>query len=180
VITARRSKSATQPIDAPCLHAGFFRNSALHKLSQLDASLDEYYAEADLAARMRQLQLKCVPDPDSHVAGHLTLRSTGFRAARQLERVFWRHAGDNGRLTSLILHVACVTGQMIPQILSPRCITSSLGHLFGTAECLLRGPGQVPPASTGASAEASSTIRLHIPENIDADVAQVSVNRRGA
>lgn len=180
VIAGRRSSSSTPPIDAPCLHAAFFRNRVLNALGLLDASLDEFYAEVDLAARMRRLQLKCEHDPDSNVKGILTRRSRGFQAARQMERVFWRHAGANGRLSSLVLHVAAVTGHLFPQIISPHGITSSFGHLFGTAECLMRGPGQLPAASATSAGEESLTIRLHIPRKHEAEMAEVSVNRRGA
>jgi hypothetical protein len=79
-----------------------------------------------------------------------------------------------------MLHLTTVVGQMLPQIISPRLISSSLGHLFGAAEWFVRGSGQAPVEELAAS-EASSTIRLHVPdEDDDPDLAQIRANRRGA
>ncbi len=181
VITGRRSQRSLPKIDAPCLHAAFFRSAVLTTVGGLDGTLDDYYAEVDLAAELRRQQLKCEHDPDSGVVGLLTRRAEGFRTARQMEQVYWRHAAAHGRLVSLLLHVTTIATQMVPQLVSPRVLASGCGHLVGTAECLIRGSNQKTLSSDTSTVEPSSTIRLHVPEADDADASnKMDANRRGA
>jgi hypothetical protein len=62
-------------------------------------------------------------------------------------------------------------------------VSSTLGHLLGTAECMVvRGPDRISSVDLAPAAviDSASTIRLQVPEGETEDVEKIGANRRGA
>jgi hypothetical protein len=92
----------------PTLAAAFYRRDVLHALGGFDATLDERYADVDLALAIAALDLRAVCETSSRLlqtaAAADNQRRAPFTRGRQAERVFCRHADARGRLASLVMH----------------------------------------------------------------------------
>jgi hypothetical protein len=98
-------------IDGPTIAAAFYRNAALKALGGLCSDVGCSLADADIAMSLRELDLRCVIEPDSRLLGgvDLTVAGPSLDAGRCAERLFWRHAARHGWIKSLFCHSAYLT-----------------------------------------------------------------------
>jgi hypothetical protein len=112
--------------------AAFYRRDALRSAGPVfDVELGEQLAALDLCLRLRQAGRRVVLEPASRVSASGAVRQP---QARQLERLFWRHAADRGWLGSVAAHCAVVAGDFCRAFPRPRCLTGLVGRLIGACQ----------------------------------------------
>ena len=140
----------------PHLAGAYYRRSALVECEALDAALPAELAAIDLGLRLRKAGKQCVLDCESKVVvdARILAVEDGYRQARDAERLFWRHAPNQGR--SLLAHGFNIASEVLRDIPNPRLIARLTGRVVGL---LSRGANQasaIPPLPEPAASVVSS------------------------
>lgn len=126
----------------PALFAGFYRRWAWEAMGGFCEQLDGDWTDTDFALSLRSLGYRSILDPECVVRSSATTLSDpgSFRSGRCAERVFWRHAANQGWLTSLLLHPWMILGTVLRDWKRPGAYLQLLGRLvalFGLPQQLM-------------------------------------------
>jgi GT2 family glycosyltransferase len=150
-----REPAAT--ILGPTAQAGFYRRLAVSPTRALfDASMGDALVDVDLALRMRQSGYISRFEPTSIVyhAPDDSPEPSGFAAARQAERLFWRHAPISGWTRSIALHGLVVCGEFSRGFPRTVALTHLAGRVVGSCDWGFhwrqRRRWTLPPAEFGS------------------------------
>lgn len=154
-------------VQGPTLAAGFYRRRVLQALGGLDATLDERYADVDLALSIAALDLRTICEPASRVvqtaaAGDDQRRSPLARG-RSAERVFWRYAEARGKFASHLLHPFAWIGDLVATGSPFGTLLAHVGRLVSLLEigAVQRHQGHMADVREQLADQAErSTIRL--------------------
>ena len=149
-------------VDGPLLHAGFYRRQLFAEIGGFNAQFGPQCLDMELAARLRDAQMRCEVELQSpHLLAALPVLQ-GFKPARQMERLFWEYAGQRGLVGSLLLHGPAVAIDTLRQLPSPAVLTSVLGRMAGTLQGIFTNTGapELKLEHAAASGEAPATLRI--------------------
>ena len=105
----------TADIIGPMLLAAFYRKSALDALAGVPSAVGDSLADIDIALSLVHAGWQTVSEPNCSVFALSnevieTSASNGYAAGLNAERLFWRHAGELGRVSSMAAHMGTVAG----------------------------------------------------------------------
>ncbi|MBI2824642.1 MAG: hypothetical protein HYX69_08155 [Planctomycetia bacterium] len=126
------------PVLGPALGAAFYRRSALQALvNPLSEIVGDRWADVDLALRLTRAGHICLFEPRSRVvAAPNSPEHSSFSDGWFAERLFWRHAKEQGLARSAIGHLAVVTAELVRAAVRPWEVGRVIGRIAGTMEWL--------------------------------------------
>jgi hypothetical protein len=135
-LPAARAAELATSILGPTAQAAFYRRgAALANEGLFDVSLGDGLADADLALRLRQAGNQARFEPTSIVYdAPAAATRPSFVAARQAERIFWRHAPTLGLARSIALHGLVVAGELRRGLPHPSALTQLAGRMVGSCD----------------------------------------------
>jgi hypothetical protein len=149
-------------VDAPALHAGFYRRTMLAEIGGLDGRFGSLHLDTDLAARMRAMRLQCEFEPASRVwtDAKVSHPIRGFQEAYRAERLFWRHFAGWSSPWSLVLHSCHVTVDWIQQLPRAGALVSPIGRICGGLVSLFASNAACSDPRLSATEDAPVTLRI--------------------
>lgn len=145
--------------------AAFYRLSAFGSApAAFDSTLGNELAPLDLALRMRQAGYRAILEPRSRVI--IPELPTVMSSALQAERLFWRHAANDGSWQPVVAHVGAVALEFAGSLPRP-CSVWQLAQRFGgmfAGRRSICAAFRLPPFVDSAEPEshsASSNRRFH-------------------
>lgn len=119
----------------PSLQAGFYRTRILHTLGGWDTLMGDQLADIDLALVLQDAGYRSVCAESSRVYGPKPETPVGsFASGRCAERLFLRHAPQQGWLRSMLAHPWTVAWNALADLPHPGAITQLFGRLVGLTE----------------------------------------------
>lgn len=134
---ADRLDGIASNIIGPSWVAGFYRRAlagAAH--GPFDPTLGAGTADIDLALRLSQAGYATVFEPRSLIQQPAAAepQSGGLAAAREGERLFWRHSAVHGSWQSVAPHGLLIAGEFIRALPRPRAVSQLIGRVLGCCE----------------------------------------------
>lgn len=148
----------------PTFMAGFYRRDLFQDGQGFSSRVGDLLADVDLAIRLARGGYRSVLEPSSRVTvdGNTVPVAGSWSSGRYAERLFRRHAVQNGWLSSLTRHAFVVAGELWPRL----PLATSVGRILGRASTWLSVEPAVVEMSP-AAAQANEPITLPFDRGID-------------
>lgn len=119
----------------PTLQAGFYRTRILQTLGGWDSLMGDHLADVDLALTLQDAGYRSVCAESCRVYGSASDVPVGsFTQGRCAERLFLRHAPQQGWFRSLLAHPFAVAWNMLADLPHPGAITQLFGRMIALTE----------------------------------------------
>ena len=123
----------------PVLLAAFYRKSALDALGGVPTAIGDRLADIDIALSLRHAGWQIASEPNCRLFAPASEISDsnpdfGFVYGLTTERLFWRHAGELGRTSSIAAHIGTVAGELIGHGLISKAPAQLLGRLVALVD----------------------------------------------
>jgi len=130
----RRDERRVPRILGPSWQAAFYRREAISRIGGIDPAVGAELADVDLALSLQSAGYTTVCETSSRVlvSEAAPVPTKSFSQAARSEYLFWKHAGQQGWLRSLIAHLFLVTGEVLQLLVSPGTFVCLLGRLYGS------------------------------------------------
>lgn len=167
----------TLQILGPTCVAGFYRRELFADGQGFSPRVGDLLADVDWALRLERAGYKSVLEPAVQVQhdGHTAHVAGSWSSGRHAERLFRRHAVQNGWLRSLTRHALVVSAELWPRL----ALTTSIARLLGRASTWLSVEPAVVDLESSAVSEGPATLRFERGEH-DNSSAETVHHRRSA
>ena len=132
-----RQRQLAARVIGPSAMGGFYAREVVAACGGFCVDLGDELADVDLALSLAHLGFRTVFEPASVMTATkaaLGDAPAGFTHGRAAERLFWRHAAEQGWIAALPLHLLVVAQSLLGKLLAPRALGELLGRLAALAD----------------------------------------------
>jgi hypothetical protein len=157
----RKSEGRSFQAMGPMLLAGFCRREVIASMNGFCAWVGPQLADADLAARFRASNRRCVVDSTSQLVCHRQLTdSEPFHMGRMAERLFWKNLRTWGTFRSIACHAIYLSCSAMVRLPRFSVVSRLAGRIAGFCDVML---GRSPQVTSGGADQAQTILRM--PQN---------------
>ena len=131
VVRHGKKRNTVFNVMGPTLSAGFCRAHILTSADGFSLWTGSELTDVDFAALLDSANLACVVDSDCRLIGQKLAISTGFHAARRLERLYWKQSQRPNAKPNLVGHLIRIAWYSAIRFPRLSFVTSLFGRFVG-------------------------------------------------